>query len=143
VASPAVSQYLIDTSAFARATRPGVGDALAPIIDAGMGATCPVVELEALYTARSPDDYEAIRADRAAAYSMLPMDGEDFARALDVQRSLASRSQHRGASLPDLLIAACAERHRATVLHYDADYDLIAAVTGQPVRWVVPRGSAD
>jgi len=28
-----------------------------------------------------------------------------------------------------------------TVLHYDADYDLIASVTGQPVDWVVPRGS--
>jgi hypothetical protein len=27
------------------------------------------------------------------------------------------------------------------VLHYDADYDRIAAITGQPVRWVVRRGS--
>jgi hypothetical protein len=27
------------------------------------------------------------------------------------------------------------------VLHYDDDYDRIAAVTGQPAQWVVPRGS--
>ena len=41
------------------------------------------------------------------------------------------------------MIAATAERYGATVLHYDADFDVIAEVTGQPVRWVVPRGSAD
>jgi hypothetical protein len=29
------------------------------------------------------------------------------------------------------------------VLHYDADFDLIAAVTGQPTEWVVPAGLAD
>lgn len=45
--------------------------------------------------------------------------------------------------MPDLLIAATAERHDVTVLHYDADFDLIAEVTGQLTRWVVPRGSAD
>lgn len=28
-------------------------------------------------------------------------------------------------------------------LHYDGDYDMIAAVTGQPTRWVVPSGTAD
>jgi predicted nucleic acid-binding protein len=42
---------------------------------------------------------------------------------------------------PDLLIAAVAERERVTVLHYDSDYDLIAGVTGQPMQWVVPRGT--
>jgi hypothetical protein len=26
------------------------------------------------------------------------------------------------------------------VLHYDADYDLIASVTGQATEWVVARG---
>jgi predicted nucleic acid-binding protein len=47
----------------------------------------------------------------------------------------------RAVGLPDLLIAAVAERERVTVLHYDADYDLIAQVTGQPTQWVVPRGA--
>jgi hypothetical protein len=36
---------------------------------------------------------------------------------------------------------AAAESAGLIVLHYDADYDRIAAVTGQPVEWVVPRGS--
>jgi hypothetical protein len=33
--------------------------------------------------------------------------------------------------------------HHSTVLHYDGDYDMIAAITGQPTAWVVPAGTAD
>ena len=62
-------------------------------------------------------------------------------RALHVHRLLAAASQHRHFRLPDLIIAATAEEHGATVLHYDADYDRIAAVTGQPVESVAARGS--
>lgn len=46
-------------------------------------------------------------------------------------------------SLPDLIIAAVAERNDLDVLHYDHNYENIAAVTGQRVEWVVPRGAAD
>lgn len=49
----------------------------------------------------------------------------------------------RALSVADLVIAATAERHGVTVLHYDGDYDMIAAVTGQPTEWVVPPGTAD
>ncbi len=62
-------------------------------------------------------------------------------RALAVHRMLAADSQHRHFRLLDLIIAATAEAHGATVLHYDADYDRIAALTGQPTEWVVPKGS--
>ena len=47
----------------------------------------------------------------------------------------------RTVPLPDLLIAAVAERQRVTVLHYDSDYDTIAEVTAQPTQWIVKRGS--
>ncbi|MGH9079048.1 MAG: PIN domain nuclease, partial [Acidimicrobiales bacterium] len=30
-----------------------------------------------------------------------------------------------------------------TVLHYDADFELVGQITGQPHEWIVPRGSAD
>ena len=62
-------------------------------------------------------------------------------RAIEIQSLLAAQSQHRGVSLPDLMVAACAERHEATVLHYDGDYDRITTITGQPVQWVGPSGS--
>jgi predicted nucleic acid-binding protein len=56
-------------------------------------------------------------------------------RALQVQRLLAA---HRGNGhrrpIPDLIIAAAAELHGAEVLHVDSDYEMIAEVTGQPMR---------
>ncbi len=59
-----------------------------------------------------------------------------------MQRSLAQRSQ-RGRKIPDLLVAAAAEELDLAVLHYDADFDLIATVTGQRCQWVVPAGSVE
>jgi predicted nucleic acid-binding protein len=69
------------------------------------------------------------------------VDDAAVSRALAVQAMLAERSQHRAVPLPDLLIAACAEQARLAVLHYDADFDQIAKLTGQPTQWIVPRGS--
>ena len=59
-----------------------------------------------------------------------------------MQRLLAAKRQ-RGRKVPDLLIAAAAEARDLSVLHYDADFDRIAAVTGQACEWVVPAGSAN
>ncbi|MDX6279961.1 MAG: hypothetical protein QOH03_1032, partial [Kribbellaceae bacterium] len=39
--------------------------------------------------------------------------------------------------------AAVAAEHNAVILHYDADFEHIAATTGQPHLWVAPRGSLD
>jgi predicted nucleic acid-binding protein len=44
--------------------------------------------------------------------------------------------------IPDLIIAATAELHGAEVLHVNRDYDLIAEVTGQPMRRLVDPGHA-
>ena len=59
---------------------------------------------------------------------------------MEVHRELASKGQHR---MPtnDLVIAAAAERAGLTVLHYDHDFDVIGEVTGQPMEWVVPKGT--
>jgi hypothetical protein len=46
------------------------------------------------------------------------------------------------ALLPDLIIAATAELRGAEVLHVDSDYDLIAEVTGQPMRRLLDPGQA-
>jgi len=55
--------------------------------------------------------------------------------------SLAGQGRRRSASVPDLLVAAIAERLGLTVLHYDADFDYIGALTGQPMECVVPKGT--
>lgn len=61
-----------------------------------------------------------------------PVEFQD--RAFDVQMQLADRGQHRRPSIPDLLIAATAEKAGLTVLAVDKDFDLIAEITGQPVE---------
>ena len=55
-------------------------------------------------------------------------------RAFEVQMMLADRGQHRAPSIPDLLIAATAEKLGLTVLAVDKDFDLIADITGQTVE---------
>jgi predicted nucleic acid-binding protein len=137
----AVASHLADTSALARLRHPAVAAVLGPLIEAGLVATCGVIEFEVGWSTRSGAELGQVRADRDAGYEWLPTLDEDWRRALDVQAALWRVGQVRAVGLPDLLIAAVAERERVTVLHYDGDYDLIAKITGQPARWVVPRGT--
>ena len=132
--------YLIDKSALARIQHPAVKDRLAPIIESGEAVTCSVVDLEVLYSTRNRKEHSRVRARRTLAYRKVELTEAIFRRAIDVQGLLAGRGRHRLPIL-DLIIAAAAESARMTVLHYDAVFDAIAAVTGQNVEWVVPRGS--
>jgi len=131
--------YLADKSAYARMHHTAVADRLTPLLVDGFVATCPIIDLEVLYSARSRSDYEDILVERGSLPS-LPINEAVSERAVAVQRLLAQRGQHR-LPLPDLLIAAVAEINDLTVIHYDADYDRIASVTGQATEWVGPRGS--
>jgi predicted nucleic acid-binding protein len=96
--------------------------------------------LEYLNNAPDPKGYETLWA-ALHGHRWIDVDTQAINRALDTHRLLAESSQHRHFRLPDLIIAATAERHGATVLHSDADHDRIAAVTGQPTEWVAPKGS--
>jgi predicted nucleic acid-binding protein len=137
----AVASHLADTSALMRLRYAAVAAVLAPMIEAGLVATCGVIEFEMGWATRNGDEFDQVRADRAAGYEWLSTHDEDWRRALDVQATLWRRGRVRAVGFPDLLIAAVAERERITLLHYDGDYDLIAEVTGQPAQWVVSRGS--
>ena len=137
----AVARYLADTSALARLRHLPVAEVLGPLIEAGLVATCGVIEFELAWAARTSAELDDLRADRDAGYEWLATLDEDWRRALQVQAELWRSGQMRSVGLPDLLVAAVAEREHVTVLHYDADYDLVAQITGQPVRWIVPRGA--
>jgi predicted nucleic acid-binding protein len=137
----AVARYLADSSALARLRHLPVAEVLGPLIEAGLVATCGVIEFELAWAARTSAELDELRADRDAGYEWLATQDEDWRRALRVQAELWRSRQKRSVGLPDLLVAAVAEREHVTVLHYDADYDLVAQITGQPVRWVVPRGT--
>lgn len=136
-----MATFLADKSALTRReTRPEVRDVLEPLLVAGEIATCGVVDLELLYSARDRGTYRAL-VEALRGMPRAPVDGDTLSRALEVQAMLAERSQHRAVSLPDLLVAACAERAGLAVLHYDADFERIAELTGQRTQWIVPRGS--
>ena len=132
--------YLIDKSALARMSHPQVQARLVPILEAGEAATCAVIDLEVLYLTRNATDHVRTRRRRVLAYRHVELTEAMFQRAIEVQGLLALRGRHR-VPIPDLIIAAAAEHAGMVLLHCDADFDRIAAVTGQAMEWVVPRGA--
>jgi predicted nucleic acid-binding protein len=98
-----------------------------------------MVDLEVLFSARTFGDYEGLLEERRSL-SSAPITPQVMAAAIELQRALAQRGQHR-LPIPDLIISAAAEMSGLTVMHYDADFELIAAVGGAPQEWVVRRGS--
>lgn len=137
------ARYLIDTSAAARMRSAAVGARLAPLIEAGLVATTAQLDAEALYSARSPAEYEQVWADRRLAYEYLPTGDEDWQRALSAQRELAQASRHRAVGMADLLIASIAADRDVIVIHYDSDFEIAAGVLAFEHRWVVDRGTAN
>lgn len=81
--------YLVDKSVIARERHEPVSQRVQPLLMAGLLATCATAELEVLYSARDPGEYEQLRADRLRAYTWNPMDDDVHLRALDAQRRLA------------------------------------------------------
>jgi predicted nucleic acid-binding protein len=132
--------FLIDTSVIKRLGQPRVRQAVEPLAASGELARARVTDLEVGYSARNEAEWDRL-VGALGAFELVESTDSHHRRALQVQRLLAQRSQ-RGRKVPDLLIAAAGEEHGLTVLHYDADFDLISAVTGQPCQWVVPSGTA-
>lgn len=132
--SPAL--YLIDTSGVFRILQDKLRQAWSDHLAAGVIATCPVVELEFLYSARSLADRLEKRRLLHELFGWVPMSERAWERAEEVQQLLTEAAMHRSAGPVDLLIAATAERERLTLLSDDRDFTAIAQVTGQPVKLV-------
>lgn len=133
--------HLVDTSVLTRLSSEAVRQVVQPLAEAGRVARAAISDLEVGFSARNAQEWD----DLAAAldiFSLIDTTADHLTRARQVQRLLAASSQ-RGRKIPDLLISAAAESERLTVLHYDQDFDRIAAVTGQPTQWVVPPGTVD
>lgn len=135
--------YLVDTSAQARTKNPAVRSVIAGLVVDRAAATCITVDLEAGYSGRNHQDLKMIAERRRSLYVTLPITEAIADRAREVQLRMAARGRHRSAGVVDVLTAAIAEQHGAVILHYDTDFEHIAAVTGQPHLWVAPRGSLD
>jgi predicted nucleic acid-binding protein len=110
------------------------------LVVSGEIASCDPVDFELLWTTGSLAEFDALRA-RLTALRHAPTEPVDWKRAADVWAALVRRGRHRQASRFDLLIAAVAERAGWPVVHYDRHFELIAEVTGQPMRPLAPLGS--
>ena len=96
--------------------------------------------MELLWSVRTSADFE----DTVSAMAALPQleaNRPAWDRAVAVWRELVRRGKHRQARQPDLLVAAVAELAGVPVCHYDRHFDVIAEVTGQPMRAIAPLGT--
>lgn len=133
--------HLADTSVLKRLRIADVRQAVEPMLIAGELARAGICDLEVGYSARNAEEWDGLMA-AVEAFALVETTAEHIRRARQVQRMLAAEHQ-RGRKIPDLLIAAAAEASNLVVLHYDADFDRIAAATSQRCQWVVPAGSVD
>ena len=133
--------HLVDTSVLTRLARPEVRSAIAPRAERGELGRAEISDLEVGYSARSDSEWDRL-VKALGVFELVATTSEHVRRAKQVQRILAAKHE-RGRKVPDLLVAAAAEAETLIVLHYDADFDRIAAVTGQRSEWVVPAGSID
>ena len=133
----AVTSWLVDKSAYARMQLGQARnlDEWNARIERGLVHLSTITRLEFGFSACSGT--AGRRAFASPPLTLMPIEHltpamED--RAWEVQMLLADRGQHRAPSIPDLLIAATAEKAGLTVLAVDKDFELIADITGQPVE---------
>ena len=135
---------LVDTSALILAARrPDVGGLLGDMLSTDEVAICELIMLEYLNGARNEDEYDRFERGLRAA-RVVRTSAAEWDRALEVHRELARTGpgHQRSVRIADLIIAAVGERNGLPIVPYDKDFERIAALTGQPTRWVVPRGTA-
>lgn len=131
-AASAPPAWLIDKSALVRLGRSSEAAQWAGRIERGLVRIATVTLLEIGYSARSPEELHA--GLREPPVASMPVEhatpaAED--RAVEILAVLADRGHHRAPSVPDLLVAAIADRAGLVVLHQDKDFDLIAQITAQ------------
>jgi predicted nucleic acid-binding protein len=109
-------------------------------VEAGLVLVCDLVILE--LTRLAPNEARAREvADRLAVFESIPMPTELWANARKTQLALAGSGDHRRVPPADLLLAGAAEEAGVTLVHYDRDYERIAAVAELRHQWLAPDGA--
>ncbi len=132
--------YLLDTSVVTRLRVPEVRARVQALDTDGLARTA-MTDLEVGFSARDTAEWDRLMT-ALETFELVDIVPSHLTRARQVQRLLTKRGL-KGRKVPDLVIAAAGEATSRTVLHYDADFDHIASVTGQPTEWIVERGTVD
>ena len=138
--------HLLDASVITRVShaKPAVLIALEELrrdLGGAKIARCTMTDLEYGFSAENERQWD-IRAADLSVYQPVEVAATDFSLALGLQRDLAKAGLAKR-KVPDLIIAAVAISHGLTLVHYDADFEFIASVSGLKHQWIVDRGSTD
>jgi predicted nucleic acid-binding protein len=134
---------IADTSAWARASHPLIRDLWAAALRGRQIATCSIVTLELLYSARDAQEFTIVEAEQSLLRD-IPVAASAQRAAVGALRDLTSDGpgQHR-VPLADALIAAAAQDASVDVLHYDHHYDRLAQALHFTSVWVAPPGALE
>ena len=120
---------LVDTSSWVHMLRPSgdpaVRTRVVAALTSGQACWCPPVQLELWNGARGEQEHRVLR-DFGRTLPELPIDERVWKTAHD----LAGRAQCHGVAVPaiDVMIAACARRHGASLESADSDFELLASI---------------
>ena len=121
--------HLVDTSVLTPLKQPAFRAAVEQLADSDRLRRAGISDLEIGHSASHTRERDCVQ-EALTSLELVETTAAHVPRARQVQRRLTARRQ-RGRKVPDLLVAAAAEASKLTVLHYDADFARIAAVTGQ------------
>ena len=131
----ALTGWLIDKSALVRLGESKQAAKWAERIQDGLVYMSSITRLEVAYSARSGSDLKrSFSTPPLTHFKIEPLSPAIEERAWETIQHLASRGQHRAPSIPDLLIAATAEKCDLVLLHVDKDFELIANFTKQKLE---------
>lgn len=128
-----MTTYLVDNSIWQKAsTSEAIATRLRELSPTHLIITCPPQVLEYCHSARSPQEYQELRADME---QLLPAwEHPDEQQALGVQQALWDTGLMRAAAAFDCLIAAYAVVNDAVILNSDHDFGFIEIATRGAVR---------
>lgn len=106
----------------------------------GLVVVCDLVVLELARLAPNEQRAREI-ADRLSLFEAIPMPPALWSWARETQLALSGDGDHRRVPPADLLFAAAAVEADVTLVHYDRDYERIAAVSDLRHQWLVPDGT--
>ena len=141
-----MTRYLVDNSVLQRLPRShAVQAAVRALLDEEHELCCCALSLDEFgFSTRSAAEYHEASRRLRSSFLYLPFSTDIDQIILDIRAALWNAGTGRAAGVVDVALAATAVQARATVLHYDGDFDHIAAA--YPLlhtQWVVPRGAVD
>jgi predicted nucleic acid-binding protein len=132
---------LIDASARSRCRSPDAAARLRAFETSNTVATCPIVTLELLYSAKNAREFAEVELTESQTRP-IQLTRSIVQAAIGALRGLSEKGDgyHR-VKITDALIAAAAAESGADVVHYDRHFDRLSQVLEFESIWLAPAGT--